>query len=249
MSYNSFACVYDELTRNVDYECRADYVCEILKNHGITDGLLLDLACGTGSLSVLLAEKGFDVIASDASADMLAVAREKAYDRGTQMMFLCQRMEETDLYGTVRAVVCSLDSLNHLCSVDDVNSVFERLTNFVDDGGIVIFDVNTLYKHQKVLANNTFVYDEKNVFCVWQNSLHSDGRTVGISLDFFIRSGGEHYERCRESFTETAFTDDELTTAVSRGDFTVVGRYDELTFEAPRENSERVFYVLRRNER
>ena len=248
MSYNSFASVYDELTKNVDYERFADYVCEILKNNGITDGLLLDLACGTGSLSVLLAAKGFEVIASDASADMLSVAREKAYDRGVDIMFLCQRMEESDLYGTVRAAVCSLDSINHLDSLETVGTVFKRLSNFIDDGGIVIFDVNTLYKHQKVLADNTFVYDEKNVYCVWRNSLHPDGRTVGINLDFFVREG-ECYNRYGESFTEIAFTDSELTAAAENGDFTVVDRFHEFTFDAPRGDSERVFYVLRRNER
>ena len=248
MSYNSFASVYDELTKNVDYERFADYVCEILKNNGITDGLLLDLACGTGSLSVLLAAKGFEVIASDASADMLSVAREKAYDRGVDIMFLCQRMEESDLYGTVRAAVCSLDSINHLDSLETVGTVFKRLSNFIDDGGIVIFDVNTLYKHQKVLADNTFVYDEKNVYCVWRNSLHPDGRTVGINLDFFVREG-ECYNRYGESFTEIAFTDSELTAAAEKGDFTVVDRFHEFTFDAPRGDSERVFYVLRRNER
>ena len=248
MSYNSFASVYDELTQNVDYGRFADYICEILMSRGITDGLLLDLACGTGSLSVLLAEKGFEVIASDASADMLSVAREKAYDRGVDIMFLCQRMEESDLYGTVRAAVCSLDGINHLRSLETVGTVFKRLSNFIDDGGIVIFDVNTLYKHQKVLADNTFVYDEKNVYCVWRNSLHPDGRTVGINLDFFVREG-ECYNRYGESFTEIAFTDSELTAATEKGDFTVVDRFHEFTFDAPRGDSERVFYVLRRNER
>ena len=248
MSYNSFASVYDELTKNVDYGRFADYVCEILNNNGITDGLVLDLACGTGSLSVLLAAKGFEVIASDASADMLAVAREKAYDRGADIMFLCQRMEESDLYGTVRAAVCSLDSINHLDSLETVNTVFERLSNFIDDGGIVIFDVNTLYKHQTVLADNTFVYDEKSVYCVWQNNLRSDGRTININLDFFVR-GGDCYNRYSENFSEIAFTDSELTAAAENGDFTVIGRYHEFTFDAPHPDSERVFYVLRRNER
>lgn len=248
MSYDSFAAVYDELTVNVDYARRAEYICEILSENGIKDGLLLDLACGTGSLSVPFAKMGFEVIASDASPDMLLAAREKAYEAGMEMMFLCQRMEETDLYGTVRAVVCSLDSINHLTSVETLNKTFSNLSNFVDDGGIVVFDVNTLYKHRYVLANNTFVYDEKNVYCVWQNTLRQDEKTVNINLDFFVRDG-KTYSRLSENFTETAFSDSELTSAAENGNFSVIARYDELTKNEPHEKSERIFYVLRRNER
>ena len=101
MSYNSFASVYDELTFNVDYKKRAEYVQGILKGYGISDGLLLDLACGTGSMAIEFAKMGYEVIATDASADMLMEAQNKAYDNEQSIMFLCQRMEETDLYGTV----------------------------------------------------------------------------------------------------------------------------------------------------
>ena len=179
MSYSSFAAVYDSLTFNVDYEKRAQYITEILKQNNITDGLLLDLACGTGSLSVEFAKRGYEVIATDASQDMLMEAQSKAFSEDHGIMFLCQKMEETDLYGTVGAVVCSLDSINHLSSYEDLKKTFSTLKNFVDDGGVMVFDVNTLYKHQKILGNNTFVYDEKDVYCVWQNRLFDDKKTVG----------------------------------------------------------------------
>ncbi len=245
MSYNSFASVYDELTLNVDYKNRAEYVQSILNRYGITDGLLLDLACGTGSMAVELSKMGYEVIATDASPDMLMEAQNKAYDNEQSIMFLCQRMEETDLYGTVRAVVCSLDSINHLSDVDTVRKTFDTLKNFVDDKGIMVFDVNTLYKHQNVLGNNTFVYDEKNVFCVWQNHLLQDERTVNINLDFFCKNG-ELYERFNENFNETAFTDEEITSAVESAGFRVLERLADMTENKPDDTTERIYYVIRR---
>ncbi len=162
MSYSLFASVYDDLTLNVDYKIRAEYIASILRDYNIDNGLLLDLACGTGSLSVEFSRMGYDVIATDASPDMLVEAQNKAYDKEQNIMFLCQKMQETDLYGTVRAIVCSLDSINHLSNAEELNETFSVLKNFIDNGGIMVFDVNTLYKHKKVLGNNTFIYDEKN---------------------------------------------------------------------------------------
>ena len=248
MSYSSFASVYDDLTVNVDYKRRAEYIASILKEQGIENGLLLDLACGTGSLSVEFSKMGYEVIATDASPDMLMEARDKAYDEELNIMFLCQRMEETDLYGTVRAIVCALDSINHLPNVETLNRTFSVLKNFIDDGGIMVFDVNTLYKHTEVLGNNTFIYDEENVFCAWQNRLLKDNKTVNINLDFF-RKNGSTYERYNENFNEIAFTDEEIVNAVEGGGFKVIARYDDLTGEEPTGKSERIYYVVRREYR
>ena len=246
MSYSSFASVYDELTRNVDYKKRAEYIMSILADNNIKDGLLLDLACGTGSLSLEFSKNGFEVIGTDASPDMLMEAREKAFDAGENILFLCQRMEETDLYGTVKAIVCSLDSINHLSSAEEMRKTFRVLKNFIDDGGIMIFDVNTIYKHQNILGNNTFVYDEKNVYCVWQNSLLADGVTVNINLDFFVKDDDGSYFRFNECFKEIAFSDEELTEAAENAGFKVIRRYKELSCSKPAEDTERVYYVLKR---
>jgi len=243
MAYGAFADVYDALTGNVDYPARAAYITRLLASYGVRDGLLLDLACGTGSLSVEFSRRGFEVIASDASPEMLTVARDKAAAAGEDILFLCQRMEETDLYGSVRAVVCSLDSVNHLPDLDAVSRTLQNLVNFLDDGGLIVFDVNTVYKHQAVLSNNTFVYDTGDVFCTWQNHLCPDGRTVDLRLDFFKREGGL-YRRGSESFRETAFTDEELTRAAENAGYAVRARYAELTENAPAADTERVYYVL-----
>ncbi len=245
MSYSLFAEVYDKLTVNVDYKLRADYINNILEQNGVKKGLLLDLACGTGSLSVEFARKGYEVIATDLSPDMLMQAREKAFRENLDIMFLCQGMEETDLYGTVGAIVCSLDSINHLESLDALNKTFSVLKNFIDDGGIMVFDVNTPYKHTDILGNNTFVYDEKDVFCVWQNHLLEDGKKVNINLDFFCKTD-DLYERFNENFNEIAFTDAEITNAAESNGFKVMKRYDDLTFNDPKAETQRIYYVIRR---
>ena len=247
MSYNSFAAVYDELTKNVDYKSRAEYIAKILEKYNIKDGLLLDLACGTGSLSIELSKSGFEVIGTDASFDMLSEAQNKAMENGENIMFLCQRMEETDLYGSVRAIVCALDSINHLTDYELVKKTFKNLKNFLDTDGIIIFDANTIYKHRNVLANNIFIYDEKNVFCAWRNTLQSDNKTVNINLDFFVKDD-ENYFRCGENFNEVAYTDEELTEAVEYGGFKVLSRFAESTFDLPTETTERVTYILGRSE-
>ncbi len=245
MSYSSFAGVYDALTLNVDYKKRAEYISGILKAAGIENGLLLDLACGTGSLSVEFSKMGYEVIATDSSPDMLMEAQAKAYNEQQQIMFLCQKMEETDLYGTVRAIVCSLDSINHLSSIEDVEKTFSGLKNFIDNGGIMVFDVNTLYKHKSVLGNNTFIYDEKSVYCVWQNRLLKDDKTVNINLDLFVKNG-KAYERFTENFNETAFSVEELKACFTENGFKLVNIYDDMTKNAPHPESERLYFVIRR---
>lgn len=247
MSYSSFASVYDELTKNVDYKGRAQYIKKILEKYNINDGLLLDLACGTGSLSIELSKLGFEVIGTDASFDMLSEAQNKALENEQSIMFLCQRMEETDLFGSVRAVVCALDSINHLTDFELVKKTFKGLINFVDKDGIIIFDANTLYKHQKVLGNNIFIYDEKNVFCAWRNTLQDDEKTVNINLDFFVKEGNNYY-RMGESFKEVAFSDEELTLAVNEAGFKILNKYAESTFDLPEATTERVTYILGRSD-
>ena len=176
---------------------------------------------------------------------MLAEARNKAMEAGENILFLCQKMQETDLYGTVRAIVCSLDSINHLENAYELRKTFRVLKNFIDDGGIMVFDVNTVYKHREVLGNNTFVYDEKDVYCVWQNSLCSDGVTVGINLDFFVKEENGLYNRYTENFKEIAFTE-EITYAAESAGFKIVEKYAELGFDKPQDDTQRIYYVAGR---
>lgn len=236
MSYSSFAQVYDALTFNVEYEKRADYICEILRRNGCEKGILLDLACGTGSLSELIAKKGYDMILVDSSPEMLSFARERMPDA----LVLCQDMTELDLYGTINAAVCSLDSINHLLKPVDVKKTFEAVSLFTEKGGVFVFDVNTPYKHESILGNNTFVYEQDDVYLVWQNSYRRKSRTVDINLDIFTRENGV-YNRNSETFSERAYNIDDICNWLTQSGFSVTGVYNDMTFDAPDEKSQRVY--------
>lgn len=244
--YSFFSSVYDALTENVNYADRADYIADLLADNGIKGGILLDLACGTGTLSIEMANKGFEVIGVDSSADMLSVAMNNAYESDKSILFLCQPMQQLDLYGTINAAICTLDSINHLTDPADVQATFDKVSLFTEPGGIFIFDVNTVYKHREILASNTFVYDMDDVYCVWQNSLDSETDTVQIDLDIFEEIDDGIYERMQESFCERAYSLPMIEEMLCKAGFETVAVYDELSREEPKENSERIFVIARK---
>lgn len=244
--YGSFAEYYDSLTSNVDYRKTAEYVSDILSENGINKGILLDLACGTGTMSLIMAQKGYDVIGVDNSPEMLGEAREKALEAGEDILFLCQDMCSIDLYGTVDCTVCLLDSLNHLESEEELLEAFKRVSLFTVPGGLFVFDVNTEYKHKYVLGDNTFVYDNDDVYCVWQNEYDDESKTVEIFLDFFQEENGL-YRRSSEYFAERAFSDSDIKNLLSEAGFTDIKAYGELRKTAPSDTEERVFYVARKD--
>lgn len=244
-SYVSFAEFYDSLTQNVAYEKRCDYLLQILKNKSYNPGLTLDLACGTGNLTLELAKRGVDVYGIDGSIDMLSQAQAKACEQGFNILFLCQKMQAIDLYGTIDTCFCTLDSINHLTDKNAVQKTFDKVSVFMNKSGLFVFDVNTIYKHQSVLGNNTFVYDTPQVFCVWQNELLKDNK-VKIDLDFFDKIGENQYQRSSESFCERAYSHEEIVEMLESAGFELVDFYGDMTFEKPKENEQRVIYVAKK---
>lgn len=246
MSYSSFARYYDSLTHNVNYPLRAEYICNLLKKMDHNAGLTLDLACGTGSLTIELAKRGIDVYGIDGSESMLSIAQQKAANDGLQLLFLRQQMQNIDLYGTVDTVICALDSINHVTSENDVLKIFERVSLFMNPGGYFIFDINTLFKHKYILGNNTFVYDMDDVYCVWQNRFEEKYNRVGITLDFFGREGNAYY-KSSEHFYERAYDTDLIVSMLSKVGLETVGLFDDLSFEKPNDKTERVIVVAKKD--
>lgn len=239
--YNYFAYRYDELTGNIDYDAGSDYISGFLNEQGIGEAsTLLDLACGTGTMSLLLKNRGYRVTGIDLSEEMLSVADHKAQG---EIPFIKADMRDFRLEKPVDACVCCLDSLNHLASIEDVEATFKCVHESLKDGGIFIFDVNTVYKHNCVLADNSFIFDEEDYFLAWDNELLEDDR-VRIMLDFFVFNR-ENYDRYSEEFVETAFSEDSLRAALSPY-FEVLGVYDELTLNPPKPDSERIYFVCKR---
>lgn len=244
-SYESFAYFYDNLTSNVNYIELANYFDALIKRYSNGGNLLLDLACGTGSLSFKFAEKGYDVISVDASENMLSEAMNKPHIFGNPT-FLNQTMQELDLFGTIDSAVCCLDSINHLTSKEDVKKAIERVSLFMNEGGVFIFDVNTLYKHKEVLGDNTFVYDTDSAYCVWQNNFDDENGSVNIFLDFFEEQEDGSYERYEENFSECFYDDDFLTKTLADNKFKVLEKYDDFSFNPINDKTQRIVYVCRK---
>lgn len=244
-SYEMFADFYDSLTDNVEYERRADYIVNVLeKNFNHDLGLTLDLACGTGTMTMLLKEKGIDVYGVDGSYDMLTVAQQKTMEKGLNILYLCQRMESLDLYGTIDTCICTLDSLNHIVDEKVFTKAIERVSLFMNKSGYFLFDLNTLYKHRKVLANNSFVFETDEVFLAWQNTLQEND-IVDIDLDFFIKEE-DLYERYSESFSERAYSLEFVEKVLNKYNFVVDGVFGDLTTEPPKDNEERIIIIARK---
>lgn len=248
MSYGVFSEFYDALTANVSYDTVSQVLSSLLTRYGKSRGLLLDLACGTGSVSVRLAQKGYEVIGVDLSPEMLSEAQNKAYSAGQNILFLCQDMTALDLYGTVDAAVCTLDGLCHLPNEESVFAALQKVSLFMNPGGVFLFDVNSVYKHRAVLGNNTFVYDTDDVYCVWQNTLLPDGVTVQMDLDFFepVSDAGD-YVRQSERFTERAYPKETLEAMLKKAGFTVLDVFDGYSEKPAHDTSERLLFAVRKD--
>ncbi len=245
--YTVLAPFYDRLNKETDYRGILAFTKTVLQQHGLSqDAMLLDLACGTGKLTNLFAKEGYDMIGADLSPDMLAEAQSAAAEEGVFPLYLCQDMRALDLYGTVDAAYCYLDSLNYLSSEADLSAVFSRLYHFIAPNGIFIFDVNTAYRFREVYGQNTFVYDEDDLFCVWQNFFDEKTGFCDFDLTFFVKDGKKGYRRMEESQRERLFTREAILKAIGDNGFTLEAVYGGLDFTSPTDTSEKHYYVVKR---
>lgn len=245
-AYGEFADYFDFLNGDAQYNKRTKYMLELFDKFGSRPQILLDLACGTGEFSVLFAKKGLDVIAVDCSENMLSVARNKAQKAKQDILFLCQRAEELDLYGTVGGAVCCFDSINHIVESKTLQKAFKRVSLFLEPDGLFIFDVNTVYKHKTVLGGNTFVYDEDGVYFVWNNEYKENKHLININLDIFQNIGNDEYKRIRQNIVERAYTVEELENMLKQAGLCVLAVYDDMTHNAPNDESQRLYFVTKK---
>ena len=243
MSYTAFADVYDRLMGDCDYSARADYLLGLFHSFGTAPKLMLDLACGTGGISIEMLRRGVDVIGVDLSPEMLDKARRKADDAGLDMLCLCQDAAELDLYGTVDSAVCCLDSVNHITDYEQLKAAFAKVALFLEPGGLFIFDVNTEYKHRCVLADNTFVLEDDGLYCVWRN--FTDMPYTDICLDFFTEKDGA-WARSGEVFSERAYSQQELSQALAAAGFRLEAICSDMTETPACDTDERHIYIARR---
>ncbi len=242
--YSDFARFYDALTSNIDYDKIAAYYSGLNEKFGGKKGILLDLACGTGKLSREMKKLGYDVIGIDASLDMLNVACMKEHN---DIEFLCQNMTELDLYGTVDITISSLDSINHLRDTEDIFKTFKRISLFSNPGALFLFDLNTPYKHNCILAGQTFIYDLDDLYCIWQNSNVLDSNNkIEMYLDFFSSDGKGRFMRYYDEFSEIAPKLPDIQNMLELSDFEVLAVFEYMTERMISETSEKIVFVARK---
>lgn len=244
-SYESFARVYDLFMDNIPYEEWCEYLHGLLKQYGVEDGLVLELGCGTGSMTELLAERGYDMIGVDNSADMLDIAMEKRDESGRDILYLMQDMREFELYGTVRAVVSVCDSMNYLTDEEDLLDVFRLVNNYLDPGGVFIFDMNTLYKYEEILAENVIAENREESSFIWENWYDGEEQINEYDLTLFIRNAEGLYEKYEETHYQRAYEIETVCDLLVKAGLKVEAVYDAFSKDAPRGDSERVYIVAR----
>ena len=245
-AYTSFAEVYDTFMDNVPYEEWAEYLSELLQEYDIEDGLVLDLGCGTGSLTEILATKGYDMIGADGSAEMLEIAMEKKAQSGHDILYLLQDMREFELYGTVRAVVSVCDCVNYITDEKELEQVFRLVNNYLDPEGIFIFDFNTEYKYKEILGEQTIAEDREDCSFIWDNYYYEDESMNEYELTLFIKEQDSNlYRKYQEMHYQKAYTLDAMRELIEWSGLEFVTAYDAYTRKAPTETSERICVVAR----
>ena len=255
-AYTGFAAVYDTFMDNVPYSEWGEYIHSMLCKYNVNDGLVLDLGCGTGTMTEILAGYGYDMIGADNSEEMLELAMEKRIQSGHDILYLLQDMREFELYGTVRAVVSVCDSVNYMTDPQDLEKVFRLVNNYLDPGGIFLFDFNTEYKYREVMGDCTIAEDRGECSFIWDNYYYEEERINEYDLTLFVREEGQAdpedqdaegqlYRRYTEKHYQRAYTLEEMRQLLEKAGLVYETAYDMDTKEEPRETSERICVIAR----
>ena len=246
-AYSSFARVYDLFMDNVPYEEWSKYIIGLLNEYGISEGLMLDLGCGTGKLTRLLAKAGFDMIGVDNAEEMLEIAREAGYEDENvpDILYLLQDMREFELYGTVRAVVSICDSMKYILEEEDLLTVFKLVNNYLDPKGLFIFDLNTIYKYRELLGETTISENREEGSFIWDNYFDEEEQINEYDLTLFIREEGDLYRKYEETHYQRAYELETVKNLIEQAGMEFVAAYDAFTKEPVKADSERIYVIAR----
>ena len=243
-AYHALAKSYDRLTNDVDYEATVDFYFEILKREGLSPRTCVDLACGTGSVTAILARRGLDVIGVDLSEEMLTEAQQKAVELERMPRFICQPLQELYLPRGVDMAVCALDSLDYITDPADCREAVRRAYRALNPGGIFIFDVNTPEKLQ-AMDGQVFLDEDEDVYCVWRGEFDWETNICSYGMDLFQREGNV-WHRSFEEHREYAYSQEQLMTYLKEAGFTHIEVYADRKFQAPAEGEQRIYFKARK---
>ena len=244
-AYTSFAQVYDLFQDNIPYGEWADYLKSLLNEYGVKDGLVLDLGCGTGSITELLAKAGYDMIGVDNSEDMLEIAMDKRSRSGLDILYLLQDMREFELYGTVKAAVSICDSMNYILEKEDLVQVFKLVNNYLDPSGIFIFDMNTEYKYTHLLADGTFAENREESSFIWENFYDEEERINEYDLTIFVQTQEDLFQRFTETHLQRGYTLEQMQEILQKAGLVFLKAIDVDTQGEVTEQTERICIIAR----
>ena len=245
-AYTSFASVYDTFMDNIPYEEWGAYLRDLLKEYGVYDGLVLDLGCGTGTMTEILAADGYDMIGIDNSEEMLEIAAEKKEGSGSDILYLLQDMREFELYGTVKAVVSICDSVNYITEEEDLEEVFRLVNNYLDPGGIFIFDFNTVYRYKEVIGSQTVAESREDCSFIWDNYYYEDEEINEYELSLFIKEkDSELYKKYVETHFQKAYNLETIRRLIEQSGLEFIIAYNAFSREKPSDESERIYVIAR----
>ncbi|CEI71729.1 MULTISPECIES: class I SAM-dependent methyltransferase [Romboutsia] len=245
--YKDFAFIYDELMNEVDYNGWVEYIEKIIEKEGTKVQNILELACGTGNLTIPLTKKNYDIAGIDISEEMLGVAREKAEKEGVELVLLQQDIAELDFDITnLDCVLCACDGFNYITYDEDLENVFKKTYELLKENGLFIFDISSFYKLSSVLGNNMYGENREDIAYMWQNYFDDEENLVEMELAFFVKDEDGRFERFEEVHQQRAYTEEEILDMLQSVGFKDIKVYSDFTFEAPKEDSERIFFVGRK---
>ena len=243
-AYHALAASYDRLTGDVDYAAVVDFYNAILAREGLQPRTAADLACGTGSVGILLARQGLQVTGVDLSEDMLCQASAKAMEEELPICFVCQPLQQLKLPRGVDLAVCALDSMDYILDPADCQEAIHRVYKALNPGGCFIFDVNTSEK-LRAMDGQVFLDEDDDVYCVWRGEFNEETNILSYGMDLFQRCG-KTWQRSFEEHMEYAYSQTQLTEFLKTAGFTSVAVYADRRFEAPREGEQRIYFKARK---
>jgi len=242
--YSEFAEVYDIFMDNVPYEEWCKYIISLLKDYDITDGLCLDLGCGTGKLTELMAKNGFDMIGVDNSDEMLNMAINRKYGNDSSTLYLNQDMRSFELYGTVKAVISICDCINYITEENDLLQVFKLVNNYLDPGGIFIFDLNTYYKYHTI-GDSVIAENREDCSFIWENNFYEEDKINEYNLTLFIKEDNDMYHKFTETHYQRAYPLEKIKELLEKAGLEFVTCYDAFTRDDPKSDSERLYIIAK----
>ena len=245
--YSGFASVYDMFMDNVPYDEWGEYIQQLLIKYNIGKGLLLELGCGTGSMTRRLASKGYEMIGIDYSEEMLQIARDKSSSSKEDILYLCQDMREFELYGTVAAMISICDSMNYILSEEDLLAVFKLVNKYLDPQGVFIFDLDTEYAYREILGDSTIAENREEGSFIWENTYYEEEKLNEINLTLYIPEHNTEglYRKYEEIHYRKAYSIDTVKRLIEEAGMEWVAVYEALTLKKPKADCERVYIIAR----